>query len=118
QPAMLEHAHLAPVFVLEVARGLLEGERGRLVDGSPTALREFVGEREIVPEARVDVEVVASPHGVEGAVSAGDRSKPGFLCAQPELVPPVGSFSVRSVRLSQAELPAYVGNVGVGEAGD
>ena len=94
---MLEHPHLAPVLVLEIARRLLEGERVGRVDGPAPTLHHHVRKREVVAEPRVDLDVVGAPHGVDRAVAAGHRSEPGLLLAQPQLVAPVGALEVRPV---------------------
>ena len=61
QPAVLEHPHLALVFVLEISRRLFEGVRLGLVHGAATPLHHQVREREVVAEPWVDLHVVSSP---------------------------------------------------------
>ena len=56
---MLEHADLAPVLVLDVPGRLLPRDRLGLDDGPAAALNEQVREGEVVPEARVELDVVA-----------------------------------------------------------
>src|SRR6266536_3739750 len=118
QPAMLEHPHLAPVLLLLVARRLLVRERVRLVDRAAAALHHQVREGEVVPEARVDVDVVLAADRVDGAVAAGDRAEVGLVLTEPDLEPPVDALAVRSVWLLEHDLAADVRNLRVGEAAD
>jgi hypothetical protein len=74
QPAVAEHPHLAPELVLEVGRRLLGGDGVGHVDRPPAPLDHQVGERQVVAEARVDLDVVAQAHGVDRAVAAGHRA--------------------------------------------
>ena len=76
---MLEHAHLAPVLGLDLRRRLLVGDRLGVVDGAPAALHHHVRQREVVAEARVDLDVVGPAHGVDRAVAAGDRAERRLL---------------------------------------
>ena len=66
EPAMLEHAHLAAVLVLEVASRAVPGAGLGVVDRTHTVLHGHVGEGEVVSEARVDLDVVGPAHGVDG----------------------------------------------------
>ena len=50
--------------------------RRGLVDRAPAALHHQVRQREVVPEARVDLDVVGAAHRVDRAVAAGDRAEP------------------------------------------
>ena len=75
QPAVPEHAHLAAELVREVGRHLLERHGARGVDGAEAALDHQVREREVVPEARVDLLVALAPQRVDGAVAARDRDR-------------------------------------------
>ena len=94
-PAVLEHAHLAPVLGL-VRRGrLLECVRGGLVHGAPARLHHPVGKREVVPPARVDLDVVRAVERVDRAVAARDRAEPRLGLAQLHLVAPVDALPVR-----------------------
>ena len=115
QPAVLEHPHLAAVLVLHVGSRLLEGERRRVVDRAPAALHHEVRERKVVTEARVDVDVVGAPNGVDGAVAARDRARLRLLLAQQRLQLPVGALDVRAVGVLEHEPPARVGHLRVGE---
>ena len=60
------------------------------------------GKREVVPEARVDLDVVAAAQRVDRAVAAGDRAEARLLLAQPELVAPVDALLVRARRRPRA----------------
>ena len=71
-----------------------------------------------MPPARVDLDVVVALQGVDRAVSSGDRSQPGLLLAEPELVAPVEAFAVRAVSVLEPEPAADVRDLGVGEVGD
>ena len=115
---MLEHPHLAAVLVLDVRRRLLERQRLGVVDRPPSALHHEVREREVVAEARVDVDVVGAPNGIDGAVAAGDRARLRLLLAEPRLHPPVGALDVRAVRSLEHEPAAAVGDLGIGERAD
>ena len=87
---MLEHPHLARGTRPRCRGvGFSNASASRLVDGAPAALDHQVREREVVAEARVDVDVVRAPHGVDRAVAAGDRARLRLLLAQPGLEPPV-----------------------------
>ena len=59
-PAMLEHPHLAPVLRLVRRRRPLERVSPGLIDGPPAGLHHAVRQREVVPPARIDLDVVAS----------------------------------------------------------
>jgi hypothetical protein len=118
QPAVLEHAHLAPVLGLVRRRRLLERERLRLVDGSPATLHHQVREREVVAEARVDVHVVLASQRVDRAVPARHGVQARLRLPEPELVPPVGAFAVRAVRALEPQPAADVGDLGIGEVAD
>ena len=50
------------------------------------------GKREVVAEARIDLDVVLAPHGVDRAVAAGDRVDARLVGAQRELVAPVDAL--------------------------
>ena len=115
QPAVLEHAHLAPVLGLDLRGRLLERQRLGVVDGTPAVLDHQVREGEVVAEARVDLDVVGAAHGVHGAVAAGDRAERGLLRAQPGLESPVDPLAVRAGCVGEHEAPAHVGDVGIGE---
>ena len=117
-PAVLEHAHLAPVLGLVRRRRLLERLRRRLVDRAPAGLHHPVREREVVPPLRVDLDVVRAPHGVDRAVAAGDRAEPRLRLALHHLVAPVDALLVRAVRGLEHEPAADVGDVRVGEVRD
>src|SRR4051794_36310107 len=82
QPAVLEHAHLAPELRLVRRRRLLRRDRVRLVDRAPATLDEQVGEREVVAEPRVDFDVVAPPQGVDRPEAAGRGVQQRLLRAQ------------------------------------
>ena len=118
QPAVLEHAHLAAVLGLVRRRRLLPRVRRRLVDGAPPALHHQVRQRQVVPEARVDLDVVAAAHGVDRAVAARDRAEPRLGAAHAHLVAPVEAFAVRAVGLQDLQLAADVRDVGIGEDAD
>ena len=115
QPAVLEHPHLAPVLGLVRRRRLLERLRGGLVDGAAAALHHQVRQRQVVAEARVDLDVVLPPHRVDRAVAAGDRAEPRLGVAHGHLVAPVDALLVRAVGGQEPEPPADVRDVGVGE---
>ena len=115
QPAVLEHAYLAPVLGLDVRRRLLERKRLRLEDCAAAALHHQVRQREIVAEARVDLDVVASPHRVDRTVPARHRAEPRLALAQLQLVAPVGALLVRAFRGFEPQLAAHVRDVGVRE---
>ena len=117
-PAVLEHAHLAPVLGLVRRRRLLERLRQRLVDRAAPRLHHPVGEREVVAPLRVDLDVVRPAHGVDRAVAAGDRAEPRLGLALRQLVAPVEALAVRAVGRLEHEPSADVGDVGVGEVGD
>ena len=97
-PRPRQHAHLAPVLVLDVARRLLERERLGLVDGAAAALHHQVREAEVVAERPLDV--VRAADRVDRAVAAGDRAERRLALAQPHLVAPVDAFAVRAVLLA------------------
>src|SRR5205807_5812419 len=113
QPALREHSYLAPVLVLEVVRGLLPRDRLRLVDRAAAALRHQVREAEVVAEPRLVLDVVRAAHGVDRAVSAGDRAERGLAPAHPELEAPVDPFAVRPARALEAQPPAGVRDIRV-----
>ena len=116
-PAARHHPDLATVLGLDVARGLLPGDRLGLVDGAAAALDEPKGEPEVVADARVvPAEVVRSPHCVDRPVSGGDRADRGLALPLPQLVAPVEPFLARAVCRLEAKLSAHVADVGVGEA--
>ena len=117
-PAVLEHAHLARVLGLVRRRGLLERERGGLVDGPLAGLHHPVREGEVVAPLRVDLDVALATQRVDRAVPARDRAEPRLLLPQPELVAPVQPLAVRPGGVLQAQAAADVGDLGVGEAGD
>ena len=73
QPAVLEHPDLAAELVLDVPSRLLPRDCLRLDDGPAAALNQPVGEREVVPEARVQLEVVLAADGIDGANAGSDR---------------------------------------------
>ena len=75
QPAVLEHPHLAPVLALVRRRRLLGRDRCRLVDGPAAVLDHQVRQREIVAEARVDLDVLRAAHRVDRAVPACHRAE-------------------------------------------
>ena len=101
-PAVLEHAHLAPVLGLVRRRRLLERVRRRLVDRAPAGLHHPVREREVVPPPRVDLDVVRAPHRVDRAVAARDRAEPRLGLALGQLVAPVDALLVRAVGAPRA----------------
>ena len=115
QPAVLEHPHLAAVLGLVRRRRLLERERRRLVDRPPAVLHHQVRQREVVPEARVDLDVVGAAHRVDRAVAAGDRAEPRLGGAHGQLVAPVDALAVRAVRALEPQPPADVRDLRVGE---
>ena len=117
-PAVLEHAHLAPVLGLVRRRRLLEGVRLRLVDGALALLHHPVREREVVAPARVDLDVVGALERVDRAVAAGDRAEPRLGVAQLHLVAPVGALTVRAGGVLEPQLAADVGDLRVGEVRD
>jgi hypothetical protein len=113
---VLEHPHLAPVLVLDVARRLLRRVRLGVVDRAPAALHHRVRERHVVPVARIDLDVVRAPDRVDRALTAGDRPERGLVLAQAVLIAPVDALAIRPVRAEETELTADVGDLGVGEA--
>ena len=118
EPRVLEHPHLAAVLALVRRRRPLEGERRRLVDGPPPALHHEVREREVVPEAGIDLGVVGAAQRVDRAVAGRDRAEPRLSVPRHELVAPVDAFLVRAVRGLEPEAPADVRDVRVGEVAD
>ena len=56
-----------------------------------------VRQREVVAEARVDLDVVGAAHGVDRAVAAGDRVEPRLGGAHAHLVAPVHALLVPPV---------------------
>ena len=117
-PAVLEHAHLAPVLGLVRRRRLLERLRRRLVDRAAPGLHHPVREGEVVAPLRVDLDVVGPAHRVDRAVAAGDRTEPRLGLALRQLVAPVEALLVRAVGGLEHEPPADVGDIRVGEVGD
>ena len=117
-PAVLEHAHLAPVFALVRRRGLLGRPRRRLVDRAAARLHHPVGEREVVAPPRVDLDVVGAPHRVDRAVAARDRAEPRLRLALHHLVTPVEALAVGAVGRLEHELAADVRDLRVGEVRD
>ena len=115
QPAVLEHPHLAAIFVLDVARGLFPCDGLRLEDGAASVLHHQIRQREIVAEARVDVDVVGAADRVDRPDAAGDRAEPRLVSPQPRLPAPVCPLAVRSVRRFVEVTAADVGDIGVGE---
>ena len=65
EPAVLEHPHLPPVLVLEIAGGPVPGARVGVVDRALAVLHGHVREGEVVTEARIDLDVVGAAHGVD-----------------------------------------------------
>ena len=116
QPRMLEHPHLAAVLVLRVARRLLERERLGVVHRALAALDEAVRKRHVVPVARVDIDPVLPPHGVDRPVPAVDRAERRLLLAHPHLVAPVQPLAVLPVRCEQPQLATHVRHLRIGEA--
>src|SRR5205814_5411840 len=94
-----EHPHLAAVLVLEVARRLLPRLRVAVEHRTPPALHHQVRQREVVPEARIDLDVVGAAHGVDRADAAGDRSELRLTASQPRLEAPVEPLAVRPAGL-------------------
>ena len=109
-PAVPEHAHLAPELVREVGRHLLERDGARRVDRAEAALDHQVREREVVPEARVDLLVALAPHGVDRAVAAGHGVHERLARPQPDLVAPVRALLVRALGRAQLQPSADVGH--------
>ena len=118
RPAVLEHAHLAPVLVLDVGRRLLERDGLGLVDRAAAALHHQVRQREVVAEARVDLDVVLAPHRVDRAVAAGDRVQHRLGLAHAELVAPVRALAVRPRRPRRAAAGRRRTRRRVGEVAD
>ena len=115
---MLEHPHLARIFRL-VRRGRpLERLRRRLEHRTAAVLHHPVRQREVVPPARVDLDVVAAPERVDRAVPARDRAQPRLTLAEPELVAPVEALAVVPLRVGEPERAARVGDLRVGERRD
>ena len=56
--------------------GFSNASASGVVDRAPAALHHQVREGEVVPEARIDVDVVLAAHGVDRAVAARDRAEP------------------------------------------
>jgi hypothetical protein len=118
QPAVLEHAHLAPVLRLDLGRRLLERDRLGLVDRATPALHHQVRQRQVVPEAWIDLDVVRAPHGIDRAVAARDGAERRFRLPQAQLVAPVGALPVRAVRGLEPELAADIPDLGIVEVAD
>ena len=117
-PAVLEHPHLAPILGLVGGRGPLEGVRRRLVDRPPPRLDHAIREGEIVAPARVDLDVVTAVQRVDRAVAPGDRAERRLGLAQPHLVAPVQPLPVVALRRLESQLPADVGDIGIGQVRD
>ena len=118
RPAVLEHPHLAAVLVLVRRRRLLVRVRLGLVHGAAAALHHPVREREVVAEARVDLEIVLAAHRVDRAVAAGDGVDARLVGAQRQLEAPVQALLVAAVAGLEVEPPADVRDVRVGEGAD
>ena len=103
--AVLEHPHLAPVLGLVRRRRRLEGERFRLVDRAPSALHHEVGKRKVVPEARIDLDVVRPAERVDRAVAGRDRAEPRLGLAGHELIAPVDALLVLPARRLEPRRP-------------
>ena len=69
----------------------------RLVDRAAAALHHQIRQRQVVAEARVDLDVVGAAHRVDRAVAAGDRAEPRLGAAHAHLVPPVDALLVPAV---------------------
>jgi hypothetical protein len=72
RPAVLEHPDLATEFVLVRRRRLLVCVRVGVVDRALAPLHHQVGERQVVAEARVDLDIFLAPYGIDRAVAARD----------------------------------------------
>src|SRR6185503_19747455 len=90
-------------LVLEIAGGAVPGAGLGVVDRTHAVLHSHIREGEVVPEARVDLDVVGPAHGVDGSVPACDRAGGRLAPAQPELVAPVETLTVRPLRLAEGD---------------
>ncbi len=115
QPAVLEHAHLAPVLGLVRRCRLLPRMRLGLVHRPAPVLDHQVRKREVVAEARVDLDVVGAAQGIDRAVAAGDGAELRLGRTLLHLVAPVDALLVAAVGVQDAQLPTDVGDLGVRE---
>ena len=118
EPRVLEHPHLAPVLGLVRRRRRLEGERFRLVDRAPPALHHEVGKRKVVPEARIDLDVVRPAERVDRAVAGRDRAEPRLGLAGHELIAPVDALLVPPAWRLEPRLTAHIRDSPVCEVAD
>ena len=98
QPAVLEHADLPPVLVLDVAGGLLPAT----ASGSTTARRprctSRYGSARSWPKRGSSSDVVLAANGADRPDAAGDRAEPRLVPPQPALEARVDPLAVRAVR--------------------
>ena len=87
-------------------------DRTRLGARAAPAVRKA----EVVAEAGVAVQVVLAPDRVDRPIAAGDAGERRLLLPQPDLVAPVEAFPARALGTLELDLPADVGDVGVGKA--
>ena len=80
-----------------------------------SALHHQIREREVVAEARVDLDVVLAPHRVDRAVAAGDGVEPRLVGSERELVAPVDAFLVATVVRLDVQPAADIRDVGIGK---
>ncbi len=85
-----------------VGVGTSKALRLGVVDGAAPALHHQVREREVVTEARIDLDVVRATYRIDRPVAARDRPEPRLLLAQPDLVAPVGALAVAAVGRASA----------------
>ena len=93
-------------------------ERLGLVDSPPAAAREDVGQREVVAEPRIHLDVVRPPQRGDRPVSARDRADPGLRRANEQLVAPVDPFLVPALVGLEHDFSADVRDLVVGEVAD
>ena len=118
QPAVLEHADLAPVLGLVRRRRRLVGVRVGREDGPAATLHHQVRKRQVVPEPRVDLDVVAPAQRVDGAEAARGRVDLRLTRSQPGLEAPVEALLVVTGRIAQVEPAEGVRDIGIGEVAD
>ena len=98
EPGVLEHAELPPVFVGDVAGRLLPGDRLRVDDRATASLSEEIWENDVVPEPRIEFQIVGAAYGIDGPDPSGDRPDPRFVPPQPAFEARIQPFSVGARR--------------------
>ena len=93
--------------------GFSDASASGVVDRAPAVLHHQVREREVVPEARINVDVVRAAHGVDRADPAGDRAELRLVPAQPAFEAPVRPLAIRPLSGLVDARAAHIGDVGV-----